>query len=108
MPRTKAKLTRFDAIRESEKDMRCMVRDMTLRRVVRDKLEVIQRQKRRGHEVSELEMATLASQNKKYSRDILERWDRLHRRMNREKTRQAEIANIFRYKGEDSGDSAHP
>ena len=107
MNKTKAKLTRFDPIRESERDMRCMVRDMCLRRTVRDKLERIQLRKRRGHDVSSVEMATLSSQNKKYSRDILERWDRLHRRMNREKTRQAEIANIFSNRGEGNGDSAH-
>jgi len=100
--------TRFDAIRESELDMRCMVRDMAERRRIRVGLERIQRRKRRGHEVDEVRLARLLTQSRRFSNAILERWSRLHRRMNREQARQAMVANIFSERGKASGDSAHP
>ncbi len=106
--KTKTKLTRFDPIRESERDMRCMVRDMTLRRRDREELQRLQRQKRRGHQIDEVKLSQLTTRSKRMSSEILKRWDRLHRRMNRESTRRAEIENIFSMRGEASGDGAHP
>ncbi len=100
--------TRFDAIRESELDMRCMVRDMERRRRIREELERVQRKKRRGHKVNEVRLAQLTTRAKRYSHDILERWSRLHRRMNREKSRRTMIEDFFEKRGKASGDSAHP
>jgi hypothetical protein len=100
--------TRFDVVRESELDMRCMVRDMTKRRRVREQLGKLQRRKRYGHKVDEVKLARLTTQTKKLSKLVLDRWGRLHRRMNREAVRKAEVDDIFKERREASGDSAHP
>jgi len=104
---TDLKRTRFDAIRESELDMRCMVRDMSKRRHVREDLEKLQRSKRRGHKIDEVSLARLTAQSKRYGKDILERWGRLHRRMNRETTRRAKVESLFSERSIASGDTAH-
>jgi hypothetical protein len=100
--------TRFDVIRESELDMRCMVRDMKNRRATKADLNALRLRKRRGYRVDEIQEVRLVAREKRLSALILGRWDRLHRRMNRESTRKAEVENFFSERRAGNGDSAHP
>jgi hypothetical protein len=99
--------TRFDVIRESELDMRCMARDMKKRREITEELERLRIRKQRGHEINEVMVVRLSAQKKKLSNLILGRWGRLHRRMNREASRRAEIEGMFGTKERTNGNAAH-
>ena len=105
---TKLSRTRFDVIREAELDMRCMVRDMKNRREGREELAALRHRKTRGYPIDEVNEARLVLRTEKLSKLILDRWNRLHRRMNRESARQAEVDEIFRDRREAGGESAHP
>ena len=98
--------TRFEAVRESELDMRCLARDMQKRRQAQDRIEKLARDRQRGKSINEIEMVRLKATNKRLSSEILVRWDRLHRRMNRERARREQIEHLFGYKGEGDGKSA--
>jgi len=105
---TKLTRTRFDAVRESELDMRCMVRDMTKRRRISAELEKLRLRQRRGHKIDEVKFARYSAQAKKLATLIMGRWHRLHRRMNREATRRAEVEGMFGMKEEQHGNAANP
>ena len=100
--------SRFDVLRESELDMRCMVRDMKSRREAKSKLRNLRRRKQAGYRVDEIMEVRLTARVKQLSTLILDRWDRLHRRMNRESTRKAEVENFYKERRAANGDTAHP
>ncbi len=105
----KLKRTRFDPIRECELDMRCLVRDMTERRILRDRIQKVRRRERHGYEIDDVSLQRDLALTKKLSHEILTRWARLHRRMNREKAKEERsIGKMYAYKEAACGDTAHP
>jgi hypothetical protein len=88
--------------------MRCMIRDMMKRRRIREELERVRLRERRGYKIDEVKLARLTAQSKKLSTLIMGRWHRLHRRMNREATRRAEVEGMFVQKEEKHGNAANP
>lgn len=85
---------KFDTIRQCERDMRVMCRDMVERRLLWDKIGKISKRRLRGQDIDEVEFARLKARKMRLDKSIPEAWDRLHNRMNRDRARRERILAV--------------
>ena len=85
---------KFDTIRQCERDMRVMCREMVERRILTDKIQSIARKKIRGSDYDEVEFARLKAMKMRLDKSIPIAWDRLHNRMDRDRSRRERILAV--------------
>jgi hypothetical protein len=83
--------SRLDTIRQCERDMRCVCRDMQERRILMDRLEKMLRAKSKGRPYNEILLARIKHKKARLDMEIPERWERLHNRMDRDRARRERI-----------------
>jgi hypothetical protein len=71
--------------------MRCLVRDWRELRETRNKTQRMLKTRREGGKIDEIELARLKNTNKRLTPEVSERFQRLHRRMDRIRAQSARI-----------------
>lgn len=99
--------TRFEIVRQCELDMRCLVRDQAERRVIIDEIGQLHAALRKGKIVNQVQLDRLKIQRNLLSAEILERFDRLHRRMDRNRAEERDRVNALAERRAFSGHAAH-
>ncbi len=110
MAKRRAKLsrTRFAAARETELDMRCLVRDWQRLRFGQNHVQVALKRRREGELINEVKLERIRAENKRLLKDCNRRYERLHRRMDRLRVQANKLADFTGSRGERYGNAAHP
>jgi hypothetical protein len=106
--RLKLNRTRYTAARETELDMRCLVRDWQR---LREGQNVVQRKlalRQEGIAINEVALERTRAQNKRLLKECDRRYERLHHRMDRLRVQANMMADITGTRGERYGNAAHP
>lgn len=97
---------RYDTIRQCERDMRVMCRDMMEVRTITDKIAKIRERREARLPIDEVEFARITARKKRLLVEIPKAWDRLHNRMNRDRARRERLQALGPERSSD-GKRAH-
>jgi hypothetical protein len=106
--RLKLSRTRYAAARESELDMRCLVRDWQRLRFGRNYVQATLKARSQGALINEVKLERVRANNKRLLKECNRRYERLHRRMDRLRVQANTIADITGSRGDRYGNAAHP
>jgi hypothetical protein len=106
--RLKLNRTRYTAARETELDMRCLIRDWKRLREGQDDVQRKLALRRDGIAINEVALERTRATNKRLIKECDRRYERLHHRMDRLRVQANMMSEITGTQGERYGNSAHP
>jgi hypothetical protein len=106
--RLKLNRTRYTAARETELDMRCLIRDWQRLRFGQNYVQATLKQRSQGALINEVKLERVRATNKRLRKECNRRYERLHHRMDRLRVQANMMADITGSQGERYGNSAHP
>jgi hypothetical protein len=99
----------FEIVRECEKDMRVLARDMKRRRILWDAIAKMGDAREKGEPVDEVEFTRLRRKKSQLNIEIPKRWERLYARMGKEKSKREALQRTGTTKRRTAdGYRAHP